>query len=121
MICPAIDAQGPTRRHSAALGAPALDVVDLVIPSGGRSGESTFLHLSAALENLVAPKELTRGVPRGERRARPLRLVLDALRALADEGRMVVMVTHDAGAAARADQVVRFADGRVVSHAERPA
>jgi putative ABC transport system ATP-binding protein len=40
--------------------------------------------------------------------------VFDLLRNLAEGSRTVVMVTHDAGLAARADRVVRLADGRGV-------
>jgi putative ABC transport system ATP-binding protein len=44
--------------------------------------------------------------------------VLDLLRRLVDEsGITVVMVTHDPGAAARADRAVFLADGRVVAEA----
>jgi ABC-type lipoprotein export system ATPase subunit len=40
-------------------------------------------------------------------------VVLDLLRAIADEGRAVVMVTHQAEATARADRVLRLQDGRL--------
>ncbi|GAB3875494.1 hypothetical protein GCM10029964_019820 [Kibdelosporangium lantanae] len=44
--------------------------------------------------------------------------VLEFLRRSVDElGQTVVMVTHDPAAAAYADDVVQFADGRVKSHA----
>lgn len=42
------------------------------------------------------------------------RQVLRLLRALADGGQTIVMVTHDPTAAARADQVLFLADGRLV-------
>jgi ABC-type lipoprotein export system ATPase subunit len=41
-------------------------------------------------------------------------VVLDLLRAIADEGRAVLMVTHQAEATARADRVLRLEDGRLV-------
>jgi ABC-type lipoprotein export system ATPase subunit len=40
--------------------------------------------------------------------------VLDLLRAIADDGRAVVMVTHQAEATARADRVLRLQDGALV-------
>jgi ABC-type lipoprotein export system ATPase subunit len=40
--------------------------------------------------------------------------VLDLLRAVADHGRAVVMVTHQAEATVRADRVLRLVDGRLV-------
>lgn len=43
--------------------------------------------------------------------------VLALLRSLAAEGRTVVMITHDATAAAVADRVVRLADGRLADEA----
>ncbi|GAB3190044.1 ABC transporter ATP-binding protein [Nesterenkonia suensis] len=47
--------------------------------------------------------------------------VLELLRAAVDEfGQTVIMVTHDAGAAARADRTVLLADGRLVDTLEAP-
>jgi putative ABC transport system ATP-binding protein len=40
--------------------------------------------------------------------------VLDLLRAIADDGRGVLMVTHQAEATARADRVLYLTDGRLV-------
>ena len=42
-------------------------------------------------------------------------VVLDLLRAIADEGRAVVMVTHQAEATARSDRVLELRDGRLVA------
>jgi putative ABC transport system ATP-binding protein len=47
--------------------------------------------------------------------------VLDLLRRAVDEfGQTIVMVTHDAAAAATADSVLFLADGQIVDHQERP-
>jgi len=35
-------------------------------------------------------------------------------------GQTIVMVTHDAAAAARADEVIFLADGKVVDHINQP-
>jgi ABC-type lipoprotein export system ATPase subunit len=40
-------------------------------------------------------------------------VVLDLLRGIADEGRAVVMVTHQAEATTRADRVLRLEGGRL--------
>jgi ABC-type lipoprotein export system ATPase subunit len=40
-------------------------------------------------------------------------IVLDLLRGAADDGRAVVMVTHQAEATERADRVLRLQDGRL--------
>jgi putative ABC transport system ATP-binding protein len=53
------------------------------------------------------------GIPTAERGS-AARSVLELLRGMADAGRSFVMVTHDPGAAARADAVVFLRDGRVV-------
>jgi ABC-type lipoprotein export system ATPase subunit len=42
-------------------------------------------------------------------------VVLDLLRGMADEGRAVVMVTHQPEASARADRVLELRDGRLVA------
>jgi ABC-type lipoprotein export system ATPase subunit len=42
-------------------------------------------------------------------------VVLDLLRAVADDGRAVVMVTHQAEATARADRILRLEDGVLVA------
>lgn len=42
-------------------------------------------------------------------------VVLDLLRGIADEGRAVVMVTHQPEASARADRVLELRDGRLVA------
>ena len=48
--------------------------------------------------------------------------VLDLLRTAVDEfGQTVIMVTHDAAAAAQADSTVLLADGRVVETLQRPS
>jgi putative ABC transport system ATP-binding protein len=50
------------------------------------------------------------------------REVLELLRRAVDEfGQAIVMVTHDAGAAAVADRVLYLADGLIVGTQERPS
>jgi ABC-type lipoprotein export system ATPase subunit len=46
-------------------------------------------------------------------------VVLDLLRGVADDGRAVVMVTHQAEATARADRVLRLQDGHLVDDRAR--
>ena len=41
-------------------------------------------------------------------------------RAVRDFGQTIVMVTHDAAAAAHADEVIFLADGRIVDHVIEP-
>ena len=48
--------------------------------------------------------------------------MLDLLRRAVDEfGQTIVMVTHDAAAAAIADSVLFLADGQIVDRHERPS
>jgi ABC-type lipoprotein export system ATPase subunit len=48
------------------------------------------------------------------------RLVIDHLTAVAQEGTTVVIITHDAGVAARFDRQIALLDGRVVSDSTQP-
>ena len=41
------------------------------------------------------------------------------LTSLADDGRAVIVVTHDDGVAARADRVIRLSDGMIVQDTAR--
>src|SRR3954466_7351125 len=54
-----------------------------------------------------------RGEPTGNLEAESGALVLGLLRAAADAGRAVVVVTHEPEATARADRVVTLRDGRL--------
>src|SRR5919204_42452 len=76
-------------------------------------GEQQRLAIARALVNepeLVLADEPTGNLDEGSGQD-----VLRLLRALADEGRAVVLVTHDAEAAEIADRVLRLQEGRLVS------
>ena len=60
------------------------------------------------------PEVLFADEPTGALDSTSARTVLDLMRAMADGGQSIVMVTHDPGAAARADAVVFLRDGQVV-------
>jgi putative ABC transport system ATP-binding protein len=71
-------------------------------PSG--SGKSTLMHLLAALDEPTGNLDSKTG---GE--------ILDLLRgSVQDYGQTLVMVTHDARAAATADRILFIADGLIV-------
>ena len=60
--------------------------------------------------------------PTGNLDSNASRDVLALLRRTVDEfGQTIVMVTHDAAAAAIADSVLFLADGRIVDRHERPS
>ena len=75
-------------------------------------GEQQRFAIARALVN--DPSVLLADEPTGNLDAQVGAEVLRLLRAGADEGRAVVMVTHEAAATAMADRVLRLDDGRLV-------
>ena len=71
-------------------------------------------RVAIARAMVTRPEVLFADEPTGALDSQSARVVLDLLRAMADDGQSIVMVTHDPGAAARADAVVFLRDGRVV-------
>src|SRR4051794_34418204 len=74
-------------------------------------GEQQRLALAGALAG--APALVLADEPIGNLDAAAGDVVLGLLRSVADHGRAVVMVTHQAEATARADRVLRLEDGRL--------
>ena len=75
-------------------------------------GEKQRVALARALAN--DPAVIFADEPTGNLDSVSGKTVLDALRRTADEGRVVVIVTHDPAVAERADGVVQLKDGRKV-------
>ncbi|MBW8483120.1 ABC transporter ATP-binding protein [Actinomadura parmotrematis] len=82
-------------------------------------GQRQRVALARAM--VTRPAVLFADEPTGALDSASARTVLDLLRGLVDGGQSVVMVTHDPGAAARADAVVFLRDGRVADRLVRPA
>jgi putative ABC transport system ATP-binding protein len=82
-------------------------------PSEMSGGEQQRVAIARAL--LRRPRVLLADEPTGNLDTTSGRMVLSLLRRLVDDGQTVVMVTHDAGAAALADRVVFMRDGEIVS------
>ena len=82
------------------------------VPSELSGGEQQRVAIARAL--LRRPQVLLADEPTGNLDSAGGALVLRTLRRLVDEGQTVVMVTHDAGAAALADRVVFLRDGMIV-------
>ena len=82
------------------------------LPHQLSGGEQQRFAIARALVN--DPGLLLADEPTGNLDAEAGAEVLRLLRAGADEGRAVVMVTHEAGATAMADRVMRLADGILV-------
>jgi ABC-type lipoprotein export system ATPase subunit len=81
------------------------------LPHQLSGGEQQRFAIARALVN--DPSLLLADEPTGNLDAEAGTEVLRLLRAGADEGRAVVMVTHEAGATAMADRVLRLVDGRL--------
>jgi ABC-type lipoprotein export system ATPase subunit len=82
------------------------------LPHQLSGGEQQRFAIARALVN--DPAVLLADEPTGNLDAEAGAEVLRLLRAGADEGRAVVMVTHEASATAMADRVLRLADGRLL-------
>ncbi|WP_185994411.1 ABC transporter ATP-binding protein [Nocardioides campestrisoli] len=83
-------------------------------PAELSGGQQQRVAIARALH--ARPEVLFADEPTGALDRRSGRDVLGLLRALADAGQTVVMVTHDPVAASYADSVLFLADGRVVGH-----
>jgi putative ABC transport system ATP-binding protein len=78
-------------------------------------GERQRVALARALAN--DPAVLFADEPTGNLDSKAGAVVLAALREVADEGRTVIVVTHDPGLAAHADAVLTLRDGRLQARA----
>jgi putative ABC transport system ATP-binding protein len=81
-------------------------------PSEMSGGEQQRVAIARAL--LRRPQVMLADEPTGNLDSTSGSMVLALLRRLVDEGQTVVMVTHDAGAAALADRILYFRDGQIV-------
>ena len=89
-------------------------------PSELSGGQAQRVAVARAL--ITHPAVVFADEPTGNLDSNASRDVLALLRrAVADFGQTIVMVTHDAGAAAIADSVLFLADGRIVDHQEHPS
>jgi ABC-type lipoprotein export system ATPase subunit len=103
-------------RHAAARGRELISALGLADAARRRphelsGGEQQRLAVARAL--VMDPPVLLADEPTGNLDAEAGAQVLALLRAAADEGRAVVMVTHEDAATARADRVLVLRDGRL--------
>ena len=113
---------GRGRRDAAARADALLDLLGLLgkadrPPSALSGGQRQRLAVARALAN--DPELLLADEPTGALDSDGAAEVLDLLALLHAEGRTVVVVTHDAGVAARAPRLVRMADGVVLGEPAR--
>ena len=89
-------------------------------PATLSGGQQQRVAIARAL--ITHPDVIFADEPTGALDTRSSRDVLALLRDTVDQdGRSLVMVTHDPGAAAWADETIFLADGRIVDQLERPA
>ena len=89
-------------------------------PSELSGGQAQRVAVARAL--ITRPAVVFADEPTGNLDSNASRDVLSLLRRTVDDfGQTIVMVTHDAGAAAIADSVLFLADGQIVDHQERPS
>ncbi len=81
------------------------------LPTRLSGGERQRVALARALAN--DPQVVMADEPTGNLDSKSGAAVIDALRSAADDGRTVVIVTHDARVAAAADETIELFDGRV--------
>ncbi|MAE66209.1 MAG: hypothetical protein CMJ18_18215 [Phycisphaeraceae bacterium] len=103
------------RRKRAASVAADLGLADRMAhhPTQLSGGQMQRVAIARALAG--DPHLLLADEPTGNLDSRTSREILDVFRRLNDEGKTIVMVTHDARVAAEADRVVTLGDGRIVS------
>ena len=89
-------------------------------PSEMSGGQQQRVAVARAL--VSRPAVVFADEPTGNLDSSSSREVLDLLRRAVDDfGQAIVMVTHDAGAAAVADRVLYLADGSIVGRQDRPS
>ena len=86
------------------------------LPATLSGGQAQRVAIARAL--IAAPALLVADEPTGNLDSAASQEVLTLLRSTADAGQTVLMVTHDADAAAAGDRVVVIRDGRVVEDRE---
>jgi len=88
-------------------------------PSELSGGQQQRVAVARALAS--KPQVIFADEPTGNLDSKTGGEILDFMsRAVRDFGQTIVMVTHDAAAAARADEVIFLADGQVVDHVTEP-
>ena len=102
---------GPRREPEALLASVGLEARRDARPTTLSGGEAARAGIAVALAN--EPAVLLADEPTGEVDRANEALILDLLRARADDGTAVIVVTHSARVADAADRVIRLRDGRI--------
>ena len=83
------------------------------LPSELSGGEQQRVAIARAL--VTNPAMILADEPTGNLDTGSTREVLAILERLTDQGRTIVLITHEAEVAAHADRIIRLSDGEVVS------
>jgi putative ABC transport system ATP-binding protein len=89
------------------------------LPSELSGGQQQRVAVARAL--VTNPSLMLADEPTGNLDSRSTRDVLEIFDLLCDGGRTIVVITHEEEVGARADRIVRLADGKIVSDARVPA
>jgi len=89
------------------------------LPSELSGGQQQRVAVARAL--VTNPSLILADEPTGNLDSRSTRDVLEIFDLLCDGGRTIVVITHESEVGARADRIVRLADGKVVGDARKPA
>jgi ABC-type lipoprotein export system ATPase subunit len=106
----------PKERHARAM--KLLEMVDMAdhaqkLPSALSGGQQQRVAIARALAN--DPPIIIADEPTGNLDSKTADAVFNLFKKLTDEGKTVVMVTHDSGMARRVERTVIIADGEVVN------
>jgi ABC-type lipoprotein export system ATPase subunit len=86
------------------------------LPSAVSGGQRQRVAIARALAN--DPVLLAADEPTGNLDSRTATAVFEVFERLVDEGKTILMVTHDRELAARTDRIVHLVDGRIAENAE---
>ena len=116
--------RGIPRRERAALSAAALEQVGIGhrmrhYPAQLSGGQQQRVAIARAIA--AKPPILLADEPTGNLDSASGDEVMRILRRLNEEGRTIILITHDERIAASAGRLIRIVDGRVVEDARRPA
>ncbi|MGA8848363.1 MAG: ABC transporter ATP-binding protein [Dehalococcoidia bacterium] len=85
-------------------------------PTRLSGGEQQRVAIARALAN--APAIILADEPTGNLDSKTSTRIIELLHSLVEEGRTVIVATHDAGIAARADMVLEMKDGKVIGKSD---
>jgi putative ABC transport system ATP-binding protein len=105
------------RRERVAAALEAVGLADRASHQPDQLSGGERQRVALARSTIMRPSILLADEPTGNLDSRSGRVVLDLLERMNDQGLTLVVVTHDAKVAQRADRIIVLLDGRIVQHA----